>query len=398
MQLRSSSAPQRSGRLAIASRQDGPTPSSKGNAVRVLLVLLTAVALWLAVAPAGAAPTNTAIVGVYACSSGSCGSSAHQLSSGAITKGLLRIDVRSDDNLGGLSLVRLEAIGPGDGEWSCIRQLSPEGAKHVQTSIEWASAHWPFPGPGSGCTESQPHKHGEATLNGSYSLHVVATESGSNATQTSSAFNVRLANPPQPPVWHGEPAVAGGSVTLRWYRNPEPDVIEYRYVRTDAAGRSKTIAVDASAPTRTIGCAPEKEATFTCVDRPPGGRTRYVLQAFRSSPGGDPRCETHPVPCVGPASTEPKQVSVASGGSGPAPSASAGAKATASAKPRSPTPGALVPSSALPSAEPSTGHQGVGNATRSTPERGGPLAVASFALAALLVAHVVVAGGRGRRS
>ncbi|MFY9588601.1 MAG: hypothetical protein WAT66_14245, partial [Actinomycetota bacterium] len=279
--------------------------------MRVLFVPLLIAAAVASVAPAGAAPQNTAIESVYACPSGSC---TNQLSSGDITRGLLRIDVRSDDNLGGLSVVRLEALGPGDADWSCIRQFSPGGAKHVQTSIQWSSSHWPFPGPVSGCTESQPHKHGEATINGSTSLRVVAT--GSGATQTSSAFVVRLANPPQPPVWRGEPSVSGAAVTLRWYRNPEIDMIEYRYVRTDAAGRSKTIAVDASSPTTTAGCQPEKEATFTCVDQPPGGRIRYVLQAFRRSPGGDPRCKTHAEPCVGPASSTAKVVTVASSGSG----------------------------------------------------------------------------------
>lgn len=112
MHLRSSSRRQRSGPSLATSLQDGNRPSSKGNAVRALLVpVLVAAALWCVV-PAGAAPSNTAIVAVYECPSGACGSNADQLSSGDITHGLLRFDVRADDNLGGLRSLLLEAIGP----------------------------------------------------------------------------------------------------------------------------------------------------------------------------------------------------------------------------------------------------------------------------------------------
>jgi hypothetical protein len=121
--------------------------------------------------------------------------------------------------------------------------------------------------------------------------------------------------------------------------------------------------------------APEKEATFTCVDHPPGGRVRYVLQAFRRSSGGDPRCKTHAEPCVGPASSTAKVVSVASSGSGDvAPTTGSPTAALPPRRTTIATASGAAPGDTTSSPAPSGDTGALGGRGGDKPARGGPLA------------------------
>jgi hypothetical protein len=360
---------------------------------RFLFAAAALLTVGASVATTSAAPSNTAITAVYQasrCASGPCGPGDANLSSGAVTSGMVQVDVTSDSNLG-LQSVQLQAIGGGEATYQCVRLWNAAGAKHFIAGAMWDTNAWSRPGSFSGCTEAVTHKHGEPTPNGSYSLRVVARESGSNQEQISSDFVLRLSNPADAPLWRGKPTTSGGAVTLRWYRNPEPDVVEYRITRTDARG-SRIIAVDAAAPTHTAGCPAEQEATFTCIDTPAPGTVRYTVRAYRPTPANAPACKTRPGPCVASAAAAQQTVTVGRA-DGPTPKATtpaptvpangitpgAGTPATLAPKPTDTAPAAPgnTESGTTPSAAAATGDA----------ERGVPIALAVAALAGLMLAH-----------
>jgi hypothetical protein len=279
----------------------------KPAAVAALALVAT-----LSIATVGnAAPSNTKITAVYLTSKcgGTCGPGDPTLSNQAVVSGTIQVDAASDDGIG-FSSVRLEALGPGDPSYSCIHIWQPTSGGHFSGSATWNTKNWTTPSPSNGCNEIVVHKHGEPTANGSYSLRVVAVERSSNAQQISSTFTIRLANPADPPIWRDTPTVNGNAVTVRWYRNVETDVIEYRINRTDSKG-TKVIALSATSPASTPGCLPEQEATFTCTDHPASGTVRYSIQAFRPTPASAPNCKAKATPCVGSPQNAKKTVTVA---------------------------------------------------------------------------------------
>jgi hypothetical protein len=360
-------------------------------------------ALAVSLSTALAAPSNTAISSAYQvsrCSSSVCGPGDPKLSSGTVATGAVQIDVTSDANLG-LQSVQLQAIGGGESMYQCVHLWTPGGAKHFAESATWDTANWPRTGSFTGCTEAVTHKHGEPAPNGSYSLRVVARESGSNQDQTSAEFVLRLSNPSEPPLWRGEPVSTGGAVTLRWYRNAEPDVVEYRLTRSDSKG-SKVIAIDAAAPTRTTGCQPEQEATFTCTDHPSAGAARYTLRAYRPTPASEPACKTRATPCVGSAAAPQKTVKVGTtSGATPGPATTAAVTPAATGGSATPT----APATIAPGATPSSAGSPAGTeaattasaaATNDSGDRTAPVALASIAVAGLVAAHSVRRRHAGR--
>jgi len=358
---------------------------------RIRLAVAAFAVLAASLATVFAMPSNTAISAAYQvsrCGSSTCGSGDPKLPSGAVVSGAVQFDVRSHANLG-LQSVQLQAIGGGESAYQCVH-LWNTGANDFAQSATWDTANWPQSGAYTGCTETVIHKHGEPAPNGSYSLRVVARDN-SNQEQTSAEFVLRLSNPAEPPLWRGAPASSGGAVTLRWYRNAEPDVVEYRLTRIDAKG-SKVIAIDAAIPTHTPGCVPEQEATFTCTDHPAAGTVRYTLRAFRPTPANEPSCKTRSSPCIGSAAA-PQQTVKVGGRNSPGPTATGPVTpaGSGSSTPR-PTIGSTPPpdptstetsAHALPTDGTTPSAAGPNNAG----DRTAPIALASTGVAALALAH-----------
>ena len=361
------------------------------NPAAALLALAATLSL---VSTATAAPNNTKITAVYLARncSGTCNAGDPHLSNGAVVSGTIQVDAASDDGIG-FSSVRLEALGPGDPSFTCIHIWQPAGT-HFTGSAQWNTKNWPFPGSSSGCNEVVIHKHGEPTANGTYSLRVVAVERNSNAQQISSTFTVRVGNPADPPIWRGSPTANGSAVTVRWYRNVETDVIEYRINRTDSKG-TKVIALSATSPTTTPGCLPEQEATFTCTDHPASGTVRYSIQAFRPTPASAPNCKTKSTPCVGSPANAKKSVTVqgtGSGGGGTTPTTS---QSTTNASPRASgiaTP--TTPPTSLPVSTPTGARGGPTPTSRALaptkphPSRSLPIALAAVAFLAAAIGNI----------
>jgi hypothetical protein len=361
---------------------------------RVCFVVASLAVAAASLTVARAAPSNTTISAAYQvsrCGSSTCGSGDPKLSSGAVATGAVQFDVTSHANFG-LQSVQLQAIGGGEATYQCVHLWSAGGANDFAQSAMWDTATWPRPNSVTGCTEQVTHKHGEPVPNGSYTLRVIARD-GSNQEQISPEFVLRLSNPAQAPLWRGAPAVSGGAVTLRWYRNAEPDVVEYRFTRTDAKG-SKVIAIDAAAPTHTSGCAPEQEATFTCTDHPAAGTVRYTLRAYRPTPANEPSCKTRPSPCIGSAAAPQQTVKVSGGGPGPGPTATnhttppaTGGSTTSPSVGSTPAPNPTSTNTG-PHAPPTGGTTPIAAPpNREEGNRTAPIALASAGLAALVLAH-----------
>lgn len=134
-------------------------------------------------------------------------------------------------------------------------------------------------------------------------------DSKCNSQAGSHYVTAKLANPATAPDWQSAPAKAGdgsASVTLRWKKNGEPDVLEYRIVRTDPGGATKTAYVSAGSP-GAQGCALASNV-YTCEDTAfPSdytGTYSYGIVAVRERPAYNSseddkvECSTVSKPCV----------------------------------------------------------------------------------------------------
>lgn len=270
----------------------------------LLLAMLAAAAAWPL--PAGATPRETSVDAVYQlpCRGSVCDSDDSPVGSDAVVSGGIEIRVSSQSSIG-LAELRLDAQAA-SGPAVCLARWNAGDQGTFAAKARWTTGRWP--GHPSGCPASD--QYGDVTANGSYTLRVTATETTTGNRQTAT-FPVRLANIAAIPEWAGDPSVSGVEdnapvVTISWNRNPEPDVLEYRYTRTDPEGqpceRGCEFAVSADDP-EGQGCSVSGDV-YTCQDdyfseKDYSGEYSYSLVAYRSSPNGS-RCAIPPgAACVG---------------------------------------------------------------------------------------------------
>lgn len=269
-------------------------------------------ALLVPAIPAHASARDAAVTGVYStasCAGGRCTpGSDTPLQAGASAAGTLQVFVTAKADLG-LEFVRLEAQSGSDPAFYCIEFWKTNGALEFSNNRVWKTHRWTDPRQQcepeicSGCLENSDHQHGIPTANGTYNLRVVAREQGqfTDANDAKSPlFAIKLSNAPTAPAWIGEPASNGkpdSSVVLRWSPSPEPDIVEYQFVREDPDGTERVFAVSAGNPERN-GCSRASDVAYSCAN---GGLTRsgtyrYALRALRHGAGG--RCAITGASCV----------------------------------------------------------------------------------------------------
>jgi len=266
----------------------------------------------LAATPAQASVTNS-VKSINQCSSsGSCGTAitfgtglAHDTVQITATESAAFLDA-------GPHWVRLSVRPNSSSSWTCVKQWATT-SKSFSGAVNWDTTAFPNAGT-NGCSGSTAQS-GHLTANGSVEFQVTS-DNGS----PSSVVSVKLNNPPTPPAWATAPTVAGASkhapvVTLKWTASPEPDIKEYRFLRTDPSGNTKQYPVDAANPSGQ-GCSFDG-AVYTCYDTdfPStgfGGNYSYALTAYRSSPSQADTCyyPNQQTPCIGAASSDVRQVSI----------------------------------------------------------------------------------------
>src|SRR5207302_8556509 len=181
-------------------------------------------------------------------------------------------------------------------------------------------------------TAGSTPQNGDLTSNGSIQIQV--TSYNGSTTAASSAVTINLNNPPTPPAWAADPSVSGASkrapvVTLKWDKSPEPDLQEYRFLRTDPSGNTKQYPVSATNYSAQ-GCSFDG-TVYTCYDTdfPStgfGGTYHYALTAYRSSPSQADTCyyPNQQTPCIGASSSDVRQVSIVEPSPSPTPTTGSG--------------------------------------------------------------------------
>lgn len=260
---------------------------------RAFTLLTGAVVLVTLALPASAAPTDTAIAKMYQlpCDTAVCDAGDKTIAAGALVRGSIQIQVTSRAQLG-LDTIRLE--GGRAGVFTCWKTWSLAGAEAATRVFDWDTSSDPASCEGRVST---------ASANGVVDLRAIATEKTSGDRHTSPRVSVRVNNRPTTPQWASEPRpvgpeAGGPTVELRWHKSPEPDVIEYHYVRVDPNGDEVEFAVDAANPGRQA-CGFDADV-YSCTDdafSEPGygGRYSYLLIAYRSSPSTADSCSLPPV-------------------------------------------------------------------------------------------------------
>ena len=295
--------------------------------------LMTATAGLLATfaaAPAEAAMTAS-ISSISQCnSSGSC--------SGSITGGTgiahdtIQITAKESSALLDPSpqWVRVSVRPNTSSPFTCIAQWSTN-SKSFSASTKWDTNKYPNSG-ANGCTAGSTPQNGDLTSNGSIQIQV--TSYNGSTTAASSAVTINLNNPPTPPAWAADPSVSGASkrapvVTLKWDKSPEPDLQEYRFLRTDPSGNTKQYPVSATNYSAQ-GCSFDG-TVYTCYDTdfPStgfGGTYHYALTAYRSSPSQADTCyyPNQQTPCIGASSSDVRQVSIVEPSPSPTPTTGSG--------------------------------------------------------------------------
>ncbi|MGH2726705.1 MAG: hypothetical protein ACRDKS_06985 [Actinomycetota bacterium] len=155
----------------------------------------------------------------------------------------------------------------------------------------------------------------QALRNGIYTIRLDVVEKPKQgaldskcASQSGSHYvTAKVANPAEAPAWYADPAPASdgsASVTLRWKKNGEPDVLEYHIVRTGPDG-TKIAPVSAGSP-GSQGCS-LTSSVYVCEDTAfgdnYGGGYTYGIVAVRERPAynsseAEIECKTIAKPCV----------------------------------------------------------------------------------------------------
>lgn len=274
----------------------------------VLAAVFTAV-VWSTL-PALGAPTGTAVTGVFQtpCSGSTCEAGRDSdVDHGGAVAGIIQVHVRSQSEVG-LDRVELQAR-LGTGAWVCLRRWDVNTTTFV-SHFDWDTTSWP-----SSCSGTFA---GDDTKNGVYTLRVFALERVTGETGTSSAYAIKVNNRPTTPAWAGALTATGEEegtpvVELRFTGSPEPDVIEYHYVRSSPDGAETEWALSATRPGGQ-GCD-YADGTFTCYDDqfPAtgfGGRYEYVLVAFRASPASQDTCALTGQSCVQSPASFPRAITL----------------------------------------------------------------------------------------
>ena len=276
-------------------KQASPAPRTPMRSTIVKSLIAVTVLGWtvgFVALPAFAAPTaQTVTVYQTPCDSSPCGASGSgdsALSSSALVKDTIQIVARASSTAG-LSYVRLQASPDAGKTWICLANWNTSSTNY-QNHFDWGTSKWPGSSGSApaGCPSSGVY--GTLTRNGSYQLRVQAADA--LGTTNSGTFAVRVNNKPSVPTWSDSPTVDGQNsnqpvVTLRWDANPEPDMVEYHYVRTNPDGTQVEYAVSATSPGGQ-GC--DRDGTgYICYDddfpsSQFGGTYSYSLIAYRSSP------------------------------------------------------------------------------------------------------------------
>ena len=272
---------------------------------RFLRAALLAIAPTLILAAVIAIPAEASSAGLTVSSNG------HAVY-GGITQGTLQIQSKPLAD-SGYSIQSVEIDIKFSGGSVCAARGSTSAA------LTWDSSSYPSSACGSSSLSGK-------TPNSSVTIASNAVEKtcpliGSCTTKPiSGSITVNLNNAPTPPAWAASPTVSGASknqpvVTLRWNASPEPDIQEYRFLRTDPSGNTKQYPVQASNPSAQ-GCS-ESGTTYTCYDTdfPSsgfGGTYSYTLVAYRSSPSQADTCyyPNQQTPCIGATSTDVRSVSI----------------------------------------------------------------------------------------
>ena len=242
--------------------------------VLLLVALATGCSALLLSSPASAAPENTSMSAYrLPCGKAICDDGSSRLSSDEVTDGEIQLQASTSSTLG---LQSVEIQMQVSGEWRCLRRWSTSARSgRWQHNLDTRA-------PIDGCSNTLSDGR-----NGVYRFRTVATDrSGSDA---SPAFALRVSNRPMPPTWAASPSRQGSvsddpAVTLKWFRNPEPDIVEYHFVRYGPKGASE-YAVSADRPGGQ-GCTLEGDL-YTCTDddfpsKNYAGTYRYALVAYRS--------------------------------------------------------------------------------------------------------------------
>lgn len=157
----------------------------------------------------------------------------------------------------------------------------------------------------------------QALRNGIYTVRLDVTEKGTSSIfdncpsqpQSGSHYiTAKVASPAERPAWHAAPVAASdgsASVTLRWKKNGEPDVLEYHIVRTGPDG-TKIAPVSAGSP-GAQGCS-LVSGVYVCEDTAfpsdYSGSYSYGIVALRERPTYNSSesdkidCDTISKPCV----------------------------------------------------------------------------------------------------
>jgi len=308
-----------------------------------------------------AAPQNTQVVDVFECVGSGC--SSNPLPTGSVVDGDIQVTVSSSSPIG-LEWLRVEGRRKGDTAWTCLQQWSGQVsatsyATNMERDYRWSTTVWPSASAtGNNCPASIGGD-GSRTANGEYELRARAREANTGSQQPTSNdtvhFKVKIANKATTPSWAKSPTLIDtGSkklVELKWNTVPDPDVVEYRFIRSGPDG-TRAYAVSASSPGGQ-GCSGPRapaQGVITCYDddfpsSDYGGTYRYSLQAFRSTPETGPSCsQITSAPCIGSGVSSQQTAEVNEPSPSPSPSNSPSGSISPSTRPRSTPRGSTSPS------------------------------------------------------
>jgi len=245
------------------------------------VILATALtwALGVAIVPAHAASVTTSV-----------GTNV----SGGIGSGVIHISAHASnsDLLANLKSVRVSARNGSD-PFTCLVEWSTS-ADSFDRATDWDSTKFRTQSDAAGCPSGSGY--GAYTHNASLQIKVEAWNTSS--AYSSSTTTISLNNASSAPTWASSPTVSGAAqrqpvVTVSWNSVPEPDIVEYHFVRRNPDGSAVEFAVSASSP-QTQGCS-ASNGVFTCHDSSFqstgfGGTYSYWVVAYRSSPSDADHC------------------------------------------------------------------------------------------------------------
>ncbi|MGZ4142477.1 MAG: hypothetical protein ACXVQY_08185 [Actinomycetota bacterium] len=281
--------------------------------------LLAIAACWavLFVVPSAEAATGS-VTAVKQCVGGTCSAT---IGSNGVAHDIIQasVSVRSDLTEQ-LKAVRLSARSDTSKPFTCLVQWSTSVGLGgtFSNSLKWDTTR--FPAAPSGCSTANGNNtalYGALTPNGTLQLRAESLNSA-GAWSSYSPYTIQLNNAPSTPAWAADPSVSGAAqrhpvVTLQWKASPEPDVKEYRFLRTDSSGQSSAYPVSA-ANFAQQGCSFDG-TTYTCHDTnfPTsgfGGTYSYAVVSLRPSPVAGETCYFDQSNCISSQTSDVRSVTI----------------------------------------------------------------------------------------